>query len=83
MHPLTFVHHTSTYQASMCKLIEYWLESNDNIYISTDVLNIFLGTYLLLNVCSLSPAINALQDRIRENETRVKTKLNTLFFINI
>ncbi|XP_048322631.2 uncharacterized protein LOC107405760 [Ziziphus jujuba] len=43
MHPLTFVHHTSTYQASMCKLIEY----------------------------CLSPAINALQDRIRENETRL------------
>ncbi|XP_048140329.1 lys-63-specific deubiquitinase BRCC36-like isoform X2 [Rhodamnia argentea] len=24
-HPLTFIHHTSTYQASMCKLIEYCL----------------------------------------------------------
>ncbi|XP_044495298.1 COP9 signalosome complex subunit 5b isoform X2 [Mangifera indica] len=24
VHPLTFIHHTSTYQASMCKLIEYW-----------------------------------------------------------
>ncbi|KAL5575669.1 hypothetical protein UlMin_017368 [Ulmus minor] len=42
VHPLTFVHHTSTYQASMCKLIEY----------------------------CLSPAINALQDRLRENEIR-------------
>lgn len=42
IHPLTFVHHASTYQASMCKLIEY----------------------------CLSPAINALQDRLRENETR-------------
>lgn len=26
-HPLTFIHHTSTYQASMCKLMEYWSES--------------------------------------------------------
>ncbi|KAF3450844.1 hypothetical protein FNV43_RR06933 [Rhamnella rubrinervis] len=43
VHPLTFVHHTSTYQASMCKLIEY----------------------------CLSPAINALQDRLRENKTRL------------
>lgn len=25
VHPLMFIHHTSTYQASMCKLIEYWL----------------------------------------------------------
>ncbi|KEH39592.1 Mov34/MPN/PAD-1 family protein [Medicago truncatula] len=24
VHPLTFIHHTSTYQASLCKLIEYW-----------------------------------------------------------
>ncbi|XP_030488452.2 uncharacterized protein LOC115705288 [Cannabis sativa] len=43
VHPLAFVHHTSTYQASMCKLIEY----------------------------CLSPAISALQDRLRENETRM------------
>ncbi|KAF7843285.1 lys-63-specific deubiquitinase BRCC36-like [Senna tora] len=43
VHPLTFIHHTSTYQASLCKLIEY----------------------------CLSPAINALQDRLRENETRL------------
>ncbi|CAL5199827.1 unnamed protein product [Lathyrus oleraceus] len=42
-HPLTFIHHTSTYQASLCKLIEY----------------------------CLSPAINALQDRLRENEIRL------------
>ncbi|XP_058765825.1 uncharacterized protein LOC131639338 isoform X2 [Vicia villosa] len=42
-HPLTFIHHTSTYQASLCKLIEY----------------------------CLSPAINALQDRLRENEFRL------------
>ncbi|KAG5523327.1 hypothetical protein RHGRI_035220 [Rhododendron griersonianum] len=28
VHPLTFIHHTSTYQASMCKLMEYWLETN-------------------------------------------------------
>ncbi|KAI4295130.1 hypothetical protein MLD38_040620 [Melastoma candidum] len=25
IHPLTFIHHTSTYQASMCKLMEYCL----------------------------------------------------------
>ncbi|TYI22965.1 hypothetical protein ES332_A06G134100v1 [Gossypium tomentosum] len=40
VHPLSFIHHTSTYQASMCKLIEY----------------------------CLSPAISALQDRLKENE---------------
>ncbi|KAI4329311.1 hypothetical protein L6164_021593 [Bauhinia variegata] len=43
VHPLTFIHHTSTYQTSLCKLIEY----------------------------CLSPAINALQDRLRENEIRL------------
>ncbi|XP_057473176.1 uncharacterized protein LOC130761658 [Actinidia eriantha] len=43
VHPLSFIHHTSTYQASMCKLMEY----------------------------CLSPAINALQDRLRENEIRL------------
>ncbi|KAK4252870.1 hypothetical protein QN277_011010 [Acacia crassicarpa] len=43
VHPLTFIHHTSTYQASLCKLIEY----------------------------CLSPAIQALQDRLRENEIRL------------
>ncbi|KAM5578850.1 COP9 signalosome complex subunit 5-like [Rosa sericea] len=43
MHPLTFIHHTSMYQSSMCKLIEY----------------------------CLSPAINALQCRLRENEIRL------------
>eukprot|EP00262_Sarcandra_glabra_P016167 TRINITY_DN5185_c0_g1_i1.p1 TRINITY_DN5185_c0_g1~~TRINITY_DN5185_c0_g1_i1.p1 ORF type:complete len:432 (+),score=74.21 TRINITY_DN5185_c0_g1_i1:176-1471(+) len=42
-HPLAFIHHTSTYQASMCKLMEY----------------------------CLSPAINALQDRLKENEIRL------------
>ncbi|GMI73132.1 BRCA1/BRCA2-containing complex 36 homolog A [Hibiscus trionum] len=42
-HPLSFIHHTSTYQASMCKLIEY----------------------------CLSPAISALQDRLKENEIRL------------
>ncbi|CAK7356578.1 unnamed protein product [Dovyalis caffra] len=45
VHPLTFIHHTATYQASMCKLIEY----------------------------CLSPAINALQGRLRENEIRLAT----------
>ncbi|XP_054792550.1 uncharacterized protein LOC129298165 isoform X2 [Prosopis cineraria] len=43
VHPLTFIHHTSTYQASLCKLIEY----------------------------CLSPAMQALQDRLRENEIRL------------
>ncbi|KAL6285841.1 hypothetical protein ACE6H2_010231 [Prunus campanulata] len=43
VHPLTYIHHTSMYQASMCKLIEY----------------------------CLSPAINALQCRLRENEIRL------------
>lgn len=43
VHPLTFIHHTSTYQASMCKLMEY----------------------------CLSPAIEALEDRVRENEIRL------------
>ncbi|KAK3026081.1 hypothetical protein RJ639_040753 [Escallonia herrerae] len=43
VHPLMFIHHTSTYQASLCKLMEY----------------------------CLSPAINALQDRLRENEIRL------------
>ncbi|GLU22121.1 hypothetical protein SLE2022_382170 [Rubroshorea leprosula] len=48
VHPLTFIHHTSTYQSSMCKLIEY----------------------------CLSPAINALQDRLKENETRLAMLAN-------
>ncbi|XP_075667269.1 uncharacterized protein LOC142636866 isoform X1 [Castanea sativa] len=48
VHPLSFIHHTSTYQASLCKLIEY----------------------------CLSPAIKALQDRLKENETRLKTLTN-------
>ncbi|XP_077211139.1 uncharacterized protein LOC143846559 [Tasmannia lanceolata] len=43
VHPLAFIHQTSTYQASLCKLIEY----------------------------CLSPAINALQDRLKENEVRL------------
>ncbi|EOA35467.1 hypothetical protein CARUB_v10020676mg [Capsella rubella] len=43
VHPLAFIHNTSTYQASMCKLIEY----------------------------CLSPAISALQGRLRENKIRV------------
>ncbi|CAH8378847.1 unnamed protein product [Eruca vesicaria subsp. sativa] len=43
VHPLAFIHNTSTYQASMCKLIEY----------------------------CLSPAVNALQDRLRENKIRL------------
>ncbi|KAG6788879.1 hypothetical protein POTOM_004957 [Populus tomentosa] len=45
VHPLTFIHHTATYQASMCKLIEY----------------------------CLSPAINSLQGRLRENDIRLAT----------
>ncbi|KAF6164543.1 hypothetical protein GIB67_025369 [Kingdonia uniflora] len=45
IHPLVSIHHTSTYQASICKLMEY----------------------------CLSPAINALQDRLRENEITLST----------
>ncbi|CAN8240584.1 unnamed protein product [Cochlearia groenlandica] len=45
VHPLAFIHNTSTYQASMCKLMEY----------------------------CLSPAINALQGRLRENKIRLAT----------
>ncbi|XP_041001074.1 lys-63-specific deubiquitinase BRCC36-like isoform X3 [Juglans microcarpa x Juglans regia] len=53
VHPLTFIHHTSTYQASMCKLMEY----------------------------CLSPAVNALQDRLKENEIRVhnRTKIDAFY----
>ncbi|KAL6851688.1 hypothetical protein ACP4OV_020252 [Aristida adscensionis] len=43
IHPLTSIHHTSTYNSSLCKLMEY----------------------------CLSPAITALQDRLRENELRL------------
>ncbi|KAK8943477.1 hypothetical protein KSP40_PGU008667 [Platanthera guangdongensis] len=43
MHPLAYIHHTSTYQASLCKLVEY----------------------------CLSPAVNVLQDRLKENEYRL------------
>lgn len=42
-HPLTFIHHTSTYQASLCKLIEYWSEQD---------VHLFYLSFLL--VCSLS-----------------------------
>lgn len=47
-HPLSFIHHTSTYQASICKLMEY----------------------------CLSPAITALQDRVTENEIRLRMLAN-------
>ncbi|TVU20417.1 hypothetical protein EJB05_36625, partial [Eragrostis curvula] len=43
IHPLTTIHHTSTYNSSLCKLMEY----------------------------CLSPAITALQDRLKENELRL------------
>ncbi|CAN6336940.1 unnamed protein product [Urochloa humidicola] len=43
IHPLTSIHHTSTYNSSLCKLMEY----------------------------CLSPAITALQDRLKENELRL------------
>ncbi|CAL4894660.1 unnamed protein product [Urochloa decumbens] len=43
IHPLTYIHHTSTYNSSLCKLMEY----------------------------CLSPAITALQDRVKENELRL------------
>uniref|UniRef100_A0A0A9E5M2 Mov34/MPN/PAD-1 family protein n=1 Tax=Arundo donax TaxID=35708 RepID=A0A0A9E5M2_ARUDO len=45
IHPLTSIHHTSTYNSSLCKLMEH----------------------------CLSPAITALQDRLRENELRLST----------
>ncbi|PWA64207.1 hypothetical protein CTI12_AA346050 [Artemisia annua] len=48
VHPLSYIHHTSTYQASICKLMEY----------------------------CLSPAINALQDRVKENEIRLRMLAN-------
>ncbi|CAA2979104.1 lys-63-specific deubiquitinase BRCC36-like [Olea europaea subsp. europaea] len=44
VHPLMFTHHTSTYQASLCKMMEY----------------------------CLTPAINALQARVRENEIQIE-----------
>lgn len=44
VHPLLFIHHSSTFKASMCKMIEY----------------------------CLSPAMNVLQDRLRENEIQLK-----------
>lgn len=43
IHPLAYIHHTSTYQASLCKLMEY----------------------------CLSPAVNALKERLKENEIRL------------
>ncbi|WVZ99438.1 hypothetical protein U9M48_044734 [Paspalum notatum var. saurae] len=43
IHPLTSIHHTSTYNSSLCKLMEY----------------------------CLSPAVTALQDRLKENELRL------------
>ncbi|CAN1278664.1 Lys-63-specific deubiquitinase BRCC36 [Linum perenne] len=53
VHPLAFIHHTSTYQASLCKLIEY----------------------------CLSPAISALQDRLRENEVRLSLLCDEATFL--
>ncbi|CAN6346005.1 unnamed protein product [Urochloa humidicola] len=47
IHPLTSIHHTSTYNSSLCKLMEY----------------------------CLSPAITALQDRVKENELRLSMLL--------
>nr|GEU37390.1 Lys-63-specific deubiquitinase BRCC36-like [Tanacetum cinerariifolium] len=48
VHPLSYIHHTSTYQASICKLMEY----------------------------CLTPAINVLQDRVKENEIRLRLLAN-------
>ncbi|CAN0887819.1 Lys-63-specific deubiquitinase BRCC36 [Linum grandiflorum] len=53
VHPLAFIHHTSTYQASLCKLMEY----------------------------CLSPAISALQDRLRENEIRLSLLAEEAMFL--
>lgn len=43
VHPLAFIHHTSTYQASLCKLIEYWWEHDQDarLFISP----IFIGLF--------------------------------------
>lgn len=69
VHPLSFIHHTSTYQASMCKLIEYWLETN---LFQLFVILLLLYSCSFLLMYSLSPAISALQDRLKENEIRVR-----------
>ncbi|XP_078428850.1 uncharacterized protein LOC144701044 [Wolffia australiana] len=55
MHPLAYIHHTSTYQASLCKLMEH----------------------------CLVPAINALQDRLKENNSqlaKLKQEASAPFF---
>ncbi|KAG8491029.1 hypothetical protein CXB51_014174 [Gossypium anomalum] len=70
VHPLSFIHHTSTYQASMCKLIEYWLETNANLF-QLFVMLLLLYSRSFLLIYSLSPAISALQDRLKENEIRL------------
>lgn len=77
IHPLNYVHHTSTYQASLCKLMEYWWEE---ILLSLCPYAIFHLDYLkkdyhakvgYLDSCSLNPTISALQGRLKENEIRV------------
>ncbi|MBA0868977.1 hypothetical protein Goshw_021454 [Gossypium schwendimanii] len=70
VHPLSFIHHTSTYQASMCKLIEYWLETNANLF-QLFVMLLLLYSCSFLMIYSLSPALSALQDRLKENEVRL------------
>ena len=78
MHPLTFVHHTSTYQASLCKLMEYWwVGACSSPAVWTKVL--FWAWCFFRNFCSLSPAVNALQDRLKENEIRV---IRLIFFFH-
>lgn len=56
----------------MCKLMEYWLGANTHlIYLLLYMLRDLLILTFFLIFCSLSPAINALQDRLKENEMRV------------
>uniref|UniRef100_A0A0E0HHL0 BRCC36 C-terminal helical domain-containing protein n=1 Tax=Oryza nivara TaxID=4536 RepID=A0A0E0HHL0_ORYNI len=73
IHPLTSIHHASTYNSSLCKLMEYWLVAQS---LSVNwLICLFmcspLQTYLAFCYSSLSPAITVLQDRLKENELRL------------
>jgi len=82
IHPLTFIHHTWTYQASLCKLMEYWWGDMFFIVFHFGVklwwLDVWCHCFRLS--CSLSPAIYTLQARLKENEIQVIAW--TLFFNN-
>lgn len=57
IHPLTYIHHTSTYQASLCKLMEYWW---------TDVLFVFFFFSILTKLRwteILMPSLDFLQPK--------------------